>query len=211
MTQPSPGAPRSPAASPDDPAPSGAPAFEPPASGAPQVQSAATHPPLSRGTLGRQLVLRVTGLVALVAVLLSCATALATRTLLLGQVDRQLDSAMGRFGRGPGSGNGGPGGGLLLSGQQIGTLFVAVSDSGTVLGSGLLGERGQRPPLSDDAAGALQSIPDDNSPHTVTVPGVGRYRVETSDVGIRTTDPGNWPRVCGSGCHGISRRYAHFR
>ena len=154
----------------------------------PQVQSAATHPPLSRGTLGRQLVLRVTGLVALVAVLLSCATALATRTLLLGQVDRQLDSAMGRFGRGPGSGNGGPGGGLLLSGQQIGTLFVAVSDSGTVLGSGLLGERGQRPPLSDDAAGALQSIPDDNSPHTVTVPGVGRYRVETSDVGIRTTD-----------------------
>jgi two-component system OmpR family sensor kinase len=133
--------------------------------------------------------LRVTVLVALVAVLLSCATALATRTLLVGQVDRQLDSAMGRFGHGPGSGGGGgPGGGLLLSGQQIGTLFVAVSDSGTVLGSGLLGERGQRPELAGDAAAALRSVPDDNAPHTVAVPGVGRYRVAVNDVAIQMTD-----------------------
>ncbi len=132
--------------------------------------------PLGRGTLGRQLVLRVTALVALVAVLLCCATALATRTLLIGQVDDQLGSVLGRF-RNPGGPGGGPGGGLGLAGQPIGTTFAAYDDSGNLFTSGVLGERGKRTQLSDDASAALQAVPIDQDNHTVTVPGMGRYRV----------------------------------
>ncbi len=218
MTVPTPGGSRSPATPPDGMSPSGAPSFRPPAPAGsapasgpakpvlePQIlppadgTSAGDRPeisasavelpaPLGRGTLGRQLVLRVTALVALVAVLLSCATAFATRTLLLGQVDRQLDSAIARFVGVPGSESGGPSGGLLLSGQPIGTLFVAFDDSGEVVSSGLLGERGQRPQLADFAAVALWSVPDDRDPHTLTVPGVGRYRLAANTATIRMSD-----------------------
>jgi two-component system, OmpR family, sensor kinase len=52
--------------------------------------------PFARGTLGRKLLVRVLALVAAAAVLLSLFTTLATRQLLLGQLDRQLDSALAR-------------------------------------------------------------------------------------------------------------------
>ena len=86
--------------------------------------------PLGRGTLGRQLVIRVTALVALAAVLLGGATALATRQLLINQLDRQIDAALTRqqqFRTGGGgswdpSDQGRPPGGVRVPGQQIGTL-----------------------------------------------------------------------------------------
>ena len=52
--------------------------------------------PFGRGTLGRKLLLRVVALVAAAAVLLGLLTTLATRQLLLGQLDRQLDAAADR-------------------------------------------------------------------------------------------------------------------
>ena len=66
--------------------------------------------PRAAARLARQLVLRVVALVALIAVLLSLFTALATRTLLMGQLDEQLDAAKGRVMMGDiGLANGGPG------------------------------------------------------------------------------------------------------
>ena len=47
--------------------------------------------PFGRHTLRRQLVIRVTALVALAALLITTATALATRQVLMSQLDRQLD------------------------------------------------------------------------------------------------------------------------
>src|SRR5215208_1740117 len=47
---------------------------------------------LGRDTLGRQLVVRVTALVALAALLITTATALAAQQLLMAQLDRQLDA-----------------------------------------------------------------------------------------------------------------------
>src|SRR6188472_2962485 len=80
---------------------------------------------LSRGTLGRQLVVRVTALVALVALLLTTATALATSQVLVRQVDTQLDDVTGRV-RDPNGTNLTPGHGpdasLLRPGQPIRTF-----------------------------------------------------------------------------------------
>ena len=151
----------------------------------PQPQTLEPLAPLGRGTLGRRLVLRVTVLVALVAVLLSCATALATRTLLIGQVDKQLNYAIARF-RNPGGPDGGPGGGLGLSGQPIGTTFAAYDNSGNLVTSGVLGERGSRTQLGDEAAGVLASVPIDPDMHTVALPGMGRYRVGAYNATIQT-------------------------
>ena len=52
--------------------------------------------PFGRHTLGRQLVVRVTALVALAALLITIATALATRQVLMSQLDRQLDAVTAR-------------------------------------------------------------------------------------------------------------------
>ena len=57
--------------------------------------------PFGRHTLGRQLVIRVTALVALAALLITIATALATRQVLMSQLDRQLDAVTARV-RDPG-------------------------------------------------------------------------------------------------------------
>ena len=153
----------------------------------PDPAATPTPAPLARGTLGRQLVLRVTVLVALVAVLLSCATALATRTLLIGQVDDQLGSVIGRF-RNPGGPSGGPGGGLTLAGQPIGTTFAAYDSSGNLITSGVLGERGKRTQLPAEATDALQAVPVDPDKHTVTLPGKGTFRVAAFDVTFEVGD-----------------------
>ena len=51
------------------------------------------HRPLGRGTLGRQLVVRVAALVALIAVLLSAATTVAVRQILMANVSEDLYAA----------------------------------------------------------------------------------------------------------------------
>ncbi|HEU5484938.1 MAG TPA: two-component sensor histidine kinase, partial [Microlunatus sp.] len=92
------------------------------------VDSHPIPPPSGRGTLARQLVLRVVALVALIAVLLSLFTAMATRALLMGQLDGQLDEAKGRIMMGDiGLADGGPGQaprGIQLPGQSVGTLAL---------------------------------------------------------------------------------------
>ena len=95
---------------------------------------------LGRGTLGRQLVFRVTALVALAALLITTATALAAQQLLMSQLDRQLDTVTARL-RNPGGSTwsaGGTDSGLLRPGQPIGTLAVLYDTDGTPQGGGTL-------------------------------------------------------------------------
>ena len=102
----------------------------------------ATGPaPFGRGTLGRKLLVRVLALVAAAAVLLSLFTTLAIRQLLLGQLDRQLDSALARQqqfrsggGGPPGLDRGPPPGGIRVPGQQIGTLAAEFTENGVRIG-----------------------------------------------------------------------------
>ena len=132
-----------------------------------------------RGTLARQLLIRVVALVAAVALLLSALTTLATEQLLVGQVDRQLDAVTDRLRRDPDSDGYGPGprGGLLQPGQPIGTLYAAYSTGGSSLSTGRLAERGQRPELSATAVEQLRAVPTDGTRTSVRLDGVGRYRV----------------------------------
>jgi two-component system OmpR family sensor kinase len=144
------------------------------------------------GTLARQLVVRVTAMVALAAVLLSAATFLATRQLLVREVGRQLDTVTSRvrdpYGP-PGGGNGGggrPDRYLLTPGQPIGTLAVIYNADGTLNASGRSVENRSNntssfttvplPPASTDRLGRL---PANGSESTVSVVGVGQYLVSS--------------------------------
>ena len=95
-----------------------------PTAGVPRTPELMPRPdPFGRHTLGRQLVVRVTALVALAALLITTATALAARQLLRSQLDGQLDTVTARL-RDPAGAwpIGGPSTGLLRPGQPIGTL-----------------------------------------------------------------------------------------
>jgi len=134
---------------------------------------------LGRGTLGRQLVIRVTALVALTAILLSLATALATRQLLIRQIDRQVDTVAAGQRNGP---SGRPGGrdGLVQIGNPQDTILAAFAADGTLLQSGILRRGyGNPPALGEDANASLAGVPVSNGKRTVDVEGLGRYRVAT--------------------------------
>ena len=69
-----------------------------PIGNAPRASDVVSRPdPFGRDTLGRQLVIRVTALVALAALLITVATALATRQVMMSQLDRQLDAVTARL------------------------------------------------------------------------------------------------------------------
>ena len=104
-----------------------------PAGGAPaRPEGLRRADPFGRDTLGRQLVIRVTVLVAIAALLITTATALAARQLLMSQLDRQLDAVTARV-RDPADAwpIGGTATVLLRPGQPIGTLVVLYADHGT--------------------------------------------------------------------------------
>ena len=166
--------------------------------------------PLGRGTLGRQLVIRVTALVALAAILLGGATALATRQLLINQLDRQINGALNRqqqFRAGGGgswdpSDQGRPPGGVRVPGQPIGTL-AAEFVVGKEPSIGVL--RGDDAKLTLDRrryaelVAQLQSVPVDGELSLRLTEPLGRYRLVAQQrpygtvvVGLPLTDVDNF-------------------
>ena len=129
--------------------------------------------PLAKGTLSRQLVIRVTALVALVAVLLSALLALAAYNIQMAQLDARLDSAATRPDRGDGDGPAG-------RGQEIGTLTVVLVGN---LASGriLVDQSGNQvgfEPLSADIVQRLVALNLTTGQRaTVDLPQLGSYRV----------------------------------
>lgn len=153
--------------------------------GTAQRPASAEPSPMGRGTLGRKLVIRVVALVAVVAVLLSSLTALATSQLLVGQVDDQLGEVAGQLTR-----SGRPTGpDLLKPGQPVGTFFAVIADDDGMLNAFVLGKTapGKPPEVTAgprEAADALTDVPSDNLPHSATLPGLGHYRVVATPVNI---------------------------
>ncbi len=156
----------------------------------------APPPPFGRGTLGRKLLVRVVALVAATAVLLGLLTTLATRQLLLDQLDRQLDSALARqqqYRSGTdGTGEpdrGPPPGGIRVPGQQIGTLAAEFVD-GQMPRVGLLQNNRADIRVSNEEweslINQLQSVPVDGDRVSRNLPaGLGHYRLiaESRDYG----------------------------
>jgi two-component system, OmpR family, sensor kinase len=154
---------------------------------APRTGDVVSRPdPFGRHTLGRQLVIRVTALVALAALLITIATALATRQVLMSQLDRQLDAVTARLRDPVGNYIGlerGPDSGLLRPGQPIGTLAVIYdtdgnAESGRLTERGAAGQRGADVPvLPEVAVSQLADIPTDGSKSSITLSELGHYRV----------------------------------
>jgi len=140
--------------------------------------------PFGRGTLGRELVIRVTVLVALVAILLSTFTALAARTLLVGSIDSQLNGVSLRALQGDPGGQRGPRGQLIIPGQPPGTLAAAVADNGTPIGGQIIGGNGSIGSVSDDAVEAIGALDPTGAKQTVFLPELGRYRFVGRSVNI---------------------------
>ncbi|CAA9297150.1 MAG: Two-component system sensor histidine kinase, partial [uncultured Friedmanniella sp.] len=160
-----------------------------PADPAPQGTSGGPPAPLGRGTLGRRLVIRVTALVALAAVLLSLATALATRGLLLQQVDQQVNAVVAGQRDGPQSGRPGDKDDIVQVGNPRDTIIAAFAEDGTVLDSRILRRGyGEPPPLSAAADASLAALPVTAAKRSVDVEGLGHYRVATYGVEYQLTN-----------------------
>jgi two-component system OmpR family sensor kinase len=144
--------------------------------------------PFGHGTLGRRLVVQVTVLVALVAILLSTFTALAARTLLLTSIDQQLDGVSLRALRGDPGGQRGPRDQLLIPGQPPGTLAAAVASNGSGRLGQIISSDGQLTPMPPVSLDAIAGLDVDRGKQTVTLPGLGRYRLVGRKVNLITND-----------------------
>lgn len=134
-----------------------------------------------RGTLGRQLLIRVVAIVAAIAILLSGASLLATQQLLLSNVDGQLNDVFGRL-RGPGATTDR----LVQPGQPQGTLYSVFVD-GAAVESGLLEKPKLQPglrrtSLNNQTIDVLSTLEPNDSYRTVRLSGLGSYRVTARTV-----------------------------
>ncbi|WP_343241994.1 HAMP domain-containing sensor histidine kinase [Streptomyces sp. SID13666] len=174
-------------------------------------------------SLRRRLVVSSVALVAVVCAVIGTVTAIALHTYLYGQLDTQLAAVAHRAeGPPPGSNplphlrSGNELGFVIGGGQPLGTIGAKVSD-GKITDSALSAqtensEAGpQVTPESLDAAqtAALGSLPLDGAAHSIDVPGLGTYRMQsvttqngTYLVGIRASGAQDtlntlvWVEVC---------------
>jgi two-component system, OmpR family, sensor kinase len=123
--------------------------------------------PLAKKTLSRQLVVRVTALVALLTVVLSLFTSLASFQILQRELDNRLEVAASRPFHGNSDGSA-PGD---LTGS--GLIRIDTYQSTTVLTSSLT--------LSNEALTELMALTPGATAVTVNVDGVGLYRVLVRD------------------------------
>ena len=155
------------------------------------------HRPRARWTLRRRIVAVLIGLLAAFAGTMGVASTLALRGSLIGQLDTRLVSASERAAHAPthadfagSAGSVGTTGqpteptpsastarpfGLRGPGQDVGTLNLDVT--GGVVNAGYLDDNGDFQRLTDAQATMLGATPADGVPRTVTVDGLGSYRV----------------------------------
>lgn len=125
-------------------------------------------PPMAKGTLSRQLVVRTTALVAAATILLSLVTALASFQILQSQLDGRLESALNSPGRrypGGGTGPGDPEGSGLIRMEE------------TQPGSGEFLPLQAPDELTAEAVAQMVALDPRETPVTMRIEGLGLYRV----------------------------------
>lgn len=136
-------------------------------------------------SLTSRLVLITVSLVALVSLLLGLATTLVLRSYLTGQLDQKVHDSLERavtyYNRGaaPTGPPVDPDGDDDVRGQGVDTLtavYLSGKQHGQVLNPAGVG-RTQFQDLSAEQLGELRDVSTDEGPHTVSVEGLGRYRV----------------------------------
>lgn len=117
-------------------------------------------------SLTSRLVLTTVALVLLVSVLIGTATTLAMRSYLQDELDQQVRQAAFQV---PGS-----------FGPEVGSIRAEFPDAGAASGVTVQPSDdgpAQRVRLSTDVVEALAEVPTDGAAHSVSVPGLGDYRV----------------------------------
>lgn len=126
---------------------------------------------LGPGTLGRQLVVRVVLLVAVVAILLGAASTLAARHQLIAAVDANLQAAVERGQRHPGDERGF--GKRPMPGTEVGQVTVSVDDE--LVHAVLWVEGGNSQLAQEVTQQLLEASP--TEPTTMRLTGLDDYRV----------------------------------
>ncbi|MET9493892.1 HAMP domain-containing sensor histidine kinase [Streptomyces sp. NPDC006552] len=139
-------------------------------------------------TLRTRLVVTAVGLIALVGVVIGTVTTLSLHTYLYGQLDGKVDQVV-RMASGPGGRDPGEGGqrrdlsflGLPGPGGEktVGAL-VGADGSLTRAATSDPDSPTRMTGLSDAQTQALAAVPRDRHPHSVSLPGLGEYRVQLS-------------------------------
>ncbi|TAJ50341.1 MAG: HAMP domain-containing histidine kinase [Herbiconiux sp.] len=129
-------------------------------------------------TLRRTLILSVLGLIALAGVIIGLVSTLALNGVLLNQLDGQLTEASDRTIRQVTSQ--GPQPGFSL-GQASGTMVVVVS-GGSATDGIVLDQNGQAQSLPAAALTSLDGVEASREPVTVSIDGLGTYRIESQVV-----------------------------
>ena len=138
--------------------------------------------PMAKGTMSRQLILRVTALVAVIAITLSALTSLVLHGILQRQLDDQLrtftvqaDRDQDRDGERP------------AQSRPVGRLpgflqyGVFLTSSGVPVGLGVVQTTSGQQALTPDVATQLEAV-EPGLPATVPLSGLGTYRVLTKNV-----------------------------
>ncbi|WP_255306056.1 cell wall metabolism sensor histidine kinase WalK [Streptomyces sp. Wb2n-11] len=137
-------------------------------------------------SLRSRLVLSALALIAVVAAVIGTVTTIALHSYLESQLDGRLVSSVRRAEGVPPGEAGQELRFVAAPGQPLGTVGGLVAPDGTVPASAKSTEaRGARPEahleaLSGAQARALGSVERDAAPHTVTLPGLGDYRVASA-------------------------------
>jgi two-component system OmpR family sensor kinase len=164
------------------------------------VRGVKVRGPWVRGVKGRRqslrtrLVVSAVALIAVVAAVIGTVTTIAFRTYLYGQLDAELGTVALRAAGPPDLGDGrlsmgmlpkGPLDFVIGGGTPVGTVGALLDDDGTVFEAVASTEPGtteglgpQAAPLTEAQVKALASVPRDDEPHTVELPGRGDYRVQ---------------------------------
>ena len=132
-------------------------------------------------SLTSRLVLITVALVAVVSLVLGTATTLVVRNYLTDQLDQKVNASLHRAidfynhgGQGPGAPPADPDGDGDVRGNGIGTVTAVFS--GTTSDGQLLGDSSS-PHLSSEQLHDLRTVPVDQQLHTVSIDGLGRYRL----------------------------------
>ncbi|MBT2509802.1 HAMP domain-containing histidine kinase [Streptomyces sp. ISL-98] len=138
------------------------------------------------------MVVSAVALIAVVAAVIGTVTTIALREYLEGQLDGQLTTAVERTQRGP-EGETEPDQWLKFvaaPGQPLGTVGGRMGADGAI-GSGAKNVEAEgvwpeahTDPLDEAQVRALDSVERDGEPHTVTLPGLGDYRVASTPDGV---------------------------
>jgi two-component system, OmpR family, sensor kinase len=146
---------------------------------------------MSRWTLRTRLVAGLLAIFALLSAVIGFASLTALRHQTMGQLDRQLSDSVQRTVHGrpmPGAMGGGQDDDLFVPGQTVGTVVVAVAggqvnDSGVLQGGYDSQTKAVFTRITAAARAVLLAVPADGKPHSVTLSGLGRYRVVAMTTG----------------------------